>query len=531
MKPSSGKPKSDRADTDHSDMMQAISRASLDALITIDLHGDIVEFSPSAEKLYGYSRVEVMGRKIHDVVIPDRMHQAHKDGLARYHKTGEGPVINNRVEVPSVRRDGSEFTAELTVVPLQHQGNRYFTAFIRDISERKAQEAATEAAAEAARASADSQARFLSLISHELKTPLNSIIGGLDLLAPEMTNEKRKRFLDAARLGSVRLLELIEQLLDYSQLAGDKLQLDEYPTSLLALLHELETNYLPLAESSGIALRLEISGAETLNTPVVTDAARLRHVLSHLLHNAINYTHEGSVSLEVVASVNRNKTIKTKFVVRDTGVGIDDTIRARIGEAFLQTDPSRSSSSQGGLGIGLAISNHLVTAMGGKLNIDSTPGTGSSISFELELPIVDDIDLPDVSQASPIGQVLIVDDSQANQMIAEAILSKAGYDVVLADGGDSAIGAVQRGDVALVLMDLRMPGMDGIETTQRIRELPEPLCRVPVVALTANTTRADRESCHAAGIEVILSKPIEKSQLLNTVSQLCNAAPASRQQP
>ncbi len=504
--------------TTSNEIMRAIAAASLDALITADAVGDIIEFSPSAEKLFGYTRSEVLGRSVAEIVIPPHLRDAHTAGMAHYNATGEGPVINTRVEVPAIRRDGEEFAAELTVIPLMIDEQRFFTAFIRDISEEKARQAELQTARKVAEYANHAKTRFLATMSHELRTPLHSILGANDLLQDADLGEREQGIARIIQQSGEALLGLISQILDFSNMDTAGIALAPEPVNLRPLLENTLARVRPLAQDKGLDLTLEVP--EDLPAWVEVDGPRLQNVLSNLLDNAQKFTAEGQIGLTVEIVERTAANLSLRFTVHDSGVGIAPEVQGRLFEDFAQVDDT-DSTAYAGMGLGLTICQHVVRAMGGQIDVRSTPGQGSAFAFTVQMPLAEEPPQVPRHVAVDPPRVLVVEDGPTNQIIVRAMLERAGYQVDIAANGLAAVEAVEAQRYRAVLMDLRMPIVDGLEATRQIRERRYRHGQVPIIALTANVTDADRRRCFEAGMNDFLAKPINRDKLLERLGVWC----------
>ncbi len=507
---------------DSHDIMSAIAAASLDALITIDGRGRVIEFSPAAEKLFGFSREETLGVSVAEVVIPPRLRDAHTNGMARYEQTGEGPVINTRVEVPAVRKDGSEFDAELTVVPLRIEGERIFTAFVRDISKQKAEQAALEQARAAAVEASEAKSRFLATVSHELRTPLNAVLGTMDLIGETPRNPRDAQLVQTARESALSLLGMIDEIIDLASLDRGELALKPKPTDVGALIDRIAEQARKGAQDKGLEFQLERTGEWPAR--VMLDERRFVQIFGQLLDNAVKFTEAGAIQVRAsCAPAGAGASGQVLQVeVSDQGVGMDESTREQLSGAFFKAS-DRSTTGYSGTGIGLAVSMRLLEQMGSALQIDSEPGRGSRFRFTLALDACPAAAVPlerSPAEGSSV-RVLVVDDGMPNRMIAETMLRRAGYEVDQAvDGTDALVKLAQR-DYAAILMDMRMPKMDGLDATREIRQRPGRTGRTPIIAMTANVSEADRRACIAAGMNDFLGKPVRKDELLAMLAVWC----------
>lgn len=399
---------------------------------------------------------------------------------------------------------------------------------------------AERAAASSEQASADAQranaakSRFLAHMSHELRTPLNAVIGILQLSEDWTLPEAQHEQLRVAKQAGQSLLELINNVLDLSKIEAGELSLHQAPTQFQPLLREAADIVRPLAHVKGIDLVLEL--ADGLPAAASLDAVRFRQVLINLMGNAVKFTDAGEVRLRVSRLCSGDGCHRLRFEVIDTGVGIDPARQASLFNEFSQLS-EQDGGRRGGTGLGLAISQRIITLMGGEIRIDSRPGAGSRFWFELSLQTLPDIELgPDAAlqplpsqgpKACAISKdmsremlpVLLVDDVQTNRLIATAMLTKAGYKVEAASNGAEALEAVCRGPVGSILMDMEMPILNGVETTRRIRALGEPICRVPIIAMTAHAFQDERDRCREAGMDGFISKPIARDELTELLAR------------
>jgi len=506
------------------EIMRGIAEASLDALITADKEGVIVEFSPSAERIYGYTREEAIGHSVADIVIPQRMREAHTNGMKHYNATGEGPVINNRVEVPSVRKDGSEFEAELTVVPMMIGGKRFFTAFVRDISEKKAAQRAILEAKEAAEQASTVKTRFLASVSHELRTPLNVVLGTMDVLHHAATSGRERELSSIAYASGESLLQMIDDLIDVAALDEGELSLDLQPTDVRELLHGVEQTHALRAREKNMEFHLQLD--DRLPASLMLDGPRLEQILGHLVDNAIKFSTDGEVRVQVSGRGSAADGYHLDFQIHDQGIGIAPETQARILEPFAQVDSS-ATSQYAGTGLGLGLCTRLLAVMDSSLSITSAAGQGTRVSFTLRASASPaDAGKPSLAPAPrPVAlespRVLVVDDIKSNRMVAEALLRQEGIEVDSAEDGKRALELLNERSYSAVLMDLRMPEMGGLETTLKIRRLPGNKARVPVIAMTANVSAADREDCRLVGMNDFIAKPVNREKLVASLQMWC----------
>jgi signal transduction histidine kinase/CheY-like chemotaxis protein len=359
--------------------------------------------------------------------------------------------------------------------------------------------------------------RFLANVSHELRTPMNGLLGLTEAMLHSDATTAQREGLEVIHRSGLALVTLLNDLLDLSKMEAGKLIIDPGPVDLRSLARDLTLIFSARAQPKGLSLSLEIE--PSVPAWVWADALRLRQVLANLLSNAVKFTPAGRVSLRV----HQQEGGALHFAVRDTGVGIAPEILPRLFTSFEQGDAA-TTRRFGGTGLGLALSNELVTLMGGKLTVETEPNQGSSFSFTLAL-IPCDAPVPQPALHSsgvrPKLPVLVVDDNPINARVACALLARLGLDTQVAVNGVEAVAAVEANDFCLVLMDCQMPEMDGLEATRRIRALGAPRADVRIVALTASAMTDELQSCLEAGMNDTLTKPVSMAAL----SRVLNVAP------
>ena len=409
-----------------------------------------------------------------------------------------------------------------------------------DITERKAAEAALRALtdeAQAARAEAErasaAKSEFLAVMSHEIRTPLNSVLGYADLLLERSGHDPEdRRRLELIRVSGEALLTVVNDVLDVSKIEAGRLELDPVVFSVRALLDDAVAIMRGGALKSGLTVEARID--PRLPESLRGDADRLRQVLFNLLNNAVKFTPAGSVTLTVRAEgpvrlPSGEAAEALRFEVADTGIGIAPAQQDRLFKRFSQVDGSISRRF-GGSGLGLAICRDLVAMMGGQIGVESREGVGSTFWFSLTLPLAR-IEEPPAGIPASAGQpaspqpgvrVLLAEDVPLNQELARAVLEAQGYRVDIVGDGAEAIAAVEaegEDPYALVLMDVQMPGMDGLTATRRIRALPGPAARVPIVAMTANVLDQQVRELIEAGMDDHVGKPFKRAHLYAVIER------------
>jgi signal transduction histidine kinase/DNA-binding response OmpR family regulator len=371
--------------------------------------------------------------------------------------------------------------------------------------------AAMATARDEALAATAAKSAFLAAMSHEIRTPMNAVIGGTSLLNDGPLDAGQQELVDIVRGSAESLLVIINDILDFSKIEAGELVLDEQPVNLHGLLDDAVNLVALTADAKG--LRLSVEMAPNCPLTVIADETRLRQILVNLLGNAVKFTDRGGVSVRVTFVEDR-----LRIAVRDTGIGIPPDQLDRLFEAFSQADPGTRGRT--GTGLGLIISQRLAEAMGGTIQVTSTPGSGSTFTVEATVGLSDEnVALSSRTPArrrrthQPPLHVLLAEDNPINQRVAELMLTRRGHVVDIVDNGADAVRAVHEVAYDLVLMDVQMPVLDGLSATEEIRSAPPAHGSPRIVALTANATVDDQAAGRRAGMDDFLAKPIQEADL------------------
>jgi signal transduction histidine kinase/ActR/RegA family two-component response regulator len=370
-----------------------------------------------------------------------------------------------------------------------------------------------------------SKSRFLATMSHEIRTPMNGIIAMADLMLRSTLDGEAREQLQVINTSANALMVLLDDILDFSKIEAGMMDLVEVDMSPHQLVREVSDLFAQTALTRQLMLETTIAGS--VPKWVRGDPNRIRQVLINLVGNALKFTAEGSVTVSLdTAGTDAAGRVVLRLAVVDTGIGIAESDLKNIFDPFVQIDSSLSRR-YGGSGLGLGICKRLVALMRGELGVTSEIGKGSNFWFTI--PVVAAAELhapaaaaaPDADDAVPYFalRVLVAEDNQINQRVARSIFTKLGCEVDIVPDGDAAVHAVERGSYDLVFMDLQMPNVDGLESTRRIRALPNDPCRIPIIAMTANAMPEDREACFAAGMNGYLAKPIRIAEVAAVLRQ------------
>jgi len=431
--------------------------------------------------------------------------------------------------------NGLNLPVEVTLVRVEYKGSYRLVGYFRDLREQKAMIAEMELAEsklreakELAEDSARIKSEFLANMSHEIRTPMNGIIGVTNLALRHEMSESQKNYLTKIDQSARWLLRILDDILDFSKIEANKLKLEMAEFRMESVVSKISNIIAFSVKQKTIDFEIEVSDKVDFN--LIGDSLRLEQVLLNITSNAVKFTQEGSVVIKVDVSGKNDNNVKLLFSVKDTGIGMSEKQTAIIFDAFGQADSS-TTRLYGGTGLGLAICKSLVELMGGEIWVESTPGAGTTFFFTACFETVDAQELlhdegtdePDYTVPGELkgARLLLAEDNEINQLIAEELLTIAGFSVDIAENGAIAVEMVEKGNYDLVLMDIQMPETDGFDATKIIRSNAK-YANLPILAMTANAMHGDKEKSLQAGMNDHITKPLVPKDMLRTICYWLN---------
>ncbi|MFA9275488.1 MAG: EAL domain-containing protein [Candidatus Aquirickettsiella gammari] len=524
-------------------LSQAVEQ-STEAIIITDVIGKIEYVNDTFIKKSGFSKQEVIGR------YPNILNsgQTPKETFTTLWKTiragdtWKGELINRR-------KDGSISIEYATISPLRQADGSisHFVSTQEDINEKKKLGEELEkhrhhleelvdsrtkelaVARQLAEAANQAKSNFIANMSHEIRTPMNGVLGMTYLALADVTDPKQRDYLEKIHSSGQHLLHIVDDILDFSKIEAGKMQLEAIDFSLSELMSKLTAMVNTKAAEKQLKLHIELS--EDVPKKMHGDPHRLNQILINYTNNAIKFTEQGDIRIRVSKVKDTPSGWLIRFEVADSGIGLSEEQQSKIFRSFEQADSS-TTRKYGGTGLGLAISKELAILMGGEVGVQSQPGQGATFWFTAMLEQIkgQPLQLEQIrehklgldslkclSEAKEI-RILLVDDNEFNQQFGSELLQTAGCHVILAEHGQRALGilATDKKKIDCILMDIQMPVMDGLETTRRIRAIPE-IAEIPIIAITANAMNQDRIQCLSAGMNDFIAKPFTPDLLYSTV--------------
>jgi PAS domain S-box-containing protein len=498
------------------------------AVILTDGDGRIEWVNDGFTRLTGFALSEVIGRKPGSILQGPETDLDVVKRMREKLRRGEG----FEEQILNFTKDKRPYWVSIEVQPIRDDAGRpvQFMAIERDITESREHERQLEQARQQAEAASQAKSTFLAMMSHEVRTPLNGVLGSLGLLRDTVLDGEQRKYLETSRRSAEWLLTIINNILDFSKMEAGKIEIEPTVFSIPGLVGSIVGMLEQQASKKAIQIHAEIDPC----VPGVAegDATKIGQALLNLASNGVKFTSRGEVAIGVSVLERAGNRVRLRFTVSDTGSGIPSEQKDTIFDEFWSRRGNESHGAEG-TGLGLSISRKLVHALGGDIDFESSEGSGSRFWFDIPINAVApdmsalESGMPGSSHAEATwpgkmfrkGRVLVAEDNPANQMIIQSLLERLGLTVDVVANGLEALDAASSRSYDLVMMDIGMPEMDGIAATRAIRALESPMARVPIVAVTAHVMRGERESLLTQGLDDYLSKPIDRTALLDCVTR------------
>lgn len=472
-----------------------------------DLESRLTQVEPRFAEIFGRDEADMIGLSASDISTSRVSEDETRIQFYLESKVFESPYLNS---------NGEMMWLLCTTAPLFDDASRVEGGVIVvfDITARKKLEQEMIDARKAAEAGLELRKTILANVSHELRTPVNAIVGMSALLASTELNEQQREYLKTMRFSSDGLLVLIDDLLDVSRIEAGKVELEEIEFSMRDNFSQLTKSLRLRAEEKGLSFEWKLD--ERIAPRLLGDIHRLNQIITNLIGNAIKFTPQGKVQLEITQVSESNDAQDIRFSVVDTGIGIAAERQAAVFQAFTQEDNS-TTRKYGGTGLGLSISRRIVEMMGGHLTLTSEKNVGTIFTFQIQF-IKANSEAPVAKEFNPDLQgslILLVEDNKVNQFLANALLTSWKAKVDISEDGQDAIDRLKEKEYDLVLMDLQMPIMDGFEATEHIREVLK--SNIPIIGLSANALNGERERSMERGMNDYVSKPFQPEMLYEKI--------------
>ncbi len=519
-------------------MFQWIFEGVPDALILYNLKDEIVLCNDATEAILGFSTEELIGKSATSILKLNRLGQPKE-------QMNIGLEAENSFVAKLERKNGSSVPVKISLSEIETDisDNAYKLAMIRDESEIVSAHQALRSAKEAAEYANRAKSEFLAMMSHEIRTPMNGIIGMMGLLSKSKLTKSQRSNIGVVTASSNTLLNLINEILDYSKFEAGEMTLETVEFDLSEILFEVDQLMREKAVEKNISF--EINSEMPSFVSIVGDPTRFRQVFYNLIGNAIKFTRQGQVVVSVSFEHSNHNSGNLEIRVSDTGLGISQEAQENLFNPFFQADTS-ITREYGGTGLGLSIVRQIATLFGGELNVESVEGKGSTFTFATPIEIIVNAKADEVTKKIDQKQVgtmmndkgshpyplriLIAEDNKVNQMVVTGILDRFEHEITVVEDGKQAVVAVRDAQIEgagegapfdLILMDVQMPVIDGESATRLIRALDGPASSIPIIALTAHAMAGDRERYLDSGMNDYVSKPIDPDSLFTAIDRCC----------
>ncbi len=493
--------------------IQTIINAISPALVIVNKNGDIIKANSAFGEYFQYEENEAIGMNV-NLLIEEGLRSEHKKQMNEYYKNPIKRQMGVRMDLEALKKNGDLFPVEIGLAPVL-ESEEEVVVTIYDITHRIETEGILKKSLLESETARDLKEYFLNNMSHELRTPMNGILGASQLLN-DMPLDKEQKELSGMIMHSTRsLLNIINDILDYSDIEANKIKLEILSFEYKKIIEDVIGTYVEEANNKGLALKIELS--DDLPANLLGDQVRIRQILLNLMSNAIKFTSSGEVCIKVSCdSISKNKvSVKTEII--DTGIGLSEEQLQKIFNSFVQADLT-NTRKYGGTGLGTSISKALVKIMGGYMTVNSEVNKGSCFAFTIPLPIADtkyvdkrNVDIPERNYGKT---VIVAEDNMINMKVAVRSLSKLGVNVLKANNGKEALELANKEDHELILMDIQMPVMNGVDAT---KELIKNNYNKPIIAMTANVSKEDLRLYKDIGIISVIAKPFKNIDLIEAL--------------
>lgn len=504
------------------EQMEATVSASLDGIIIIDADGHIVEFSESAERIFGYKKADITGKLMSEIIVPQRYRDAHETGMARMRDTGKANILGQRIEIEALRACGEEFMSELAISRSRNSTGEIFIAYIRDISKAKAAEKALRDAKDAAELANKAKTQFISAMSHEIRTPFNAVLGILDILGDTKLTKDQKQLIETAEKTSQSLLRIINDVLDYARISSGSVKIVNEPFRAPDVFDDVHRLFSMQAKDRDIDLHVKADNAGDIY--LSGDIGRIRQILMNFVSNAIKYTKDGTVDLIVETRKKSDQSYDLVCKVKDSGRGISEDKQAHLFEEFYMAEEIDTRATEG-TGLGLTICKTLAKMMGGTIGVDSQPGAGATFWVSIPLQQTEAVGVHPGSSTEVVNiegkRVLLAEDNPTNRMVVSRILEKQGVDLTVTTNGVEALSCLETCGFDLLLTDVFMPEMGGKDLVEILRAGQTINSKIPVIALTAMGDIHEAEQLKDYGVDRVILKPFNSKDLIRAIGEAC----------
>ncbi len=500
--------------------VQVVIDSSPLCINTFDKNGKLVDCNDAAWKIFGLKSKSDFLQNFYKL-FPEKQPDGRpsiamiRDALDKALECGQC-----RLKATSKTIQGEIIPCDVTLISTTINGEKSILSYVQDLREINIALKKAHKATQAAERSAKAKSEFLANMSHEIRTPMNGILGLLHILSRTNLNATQKDYLEKTALSANNLLRIINDILDFSKIEAGKLEIEETQFKLHDVCQELEDLFIPQIEEK--KLKYILNEGEFSNTTIIGDPTRLKQVLINLIGNAIKFTNQGSITLDIEATVQKLDELHCTFIISDTGIGLTKAQSSNLFLAFTQADAS-VTRKYGGTGLGLTISKSIVEMMQGKIWVESSKGKGSKFSFTavFKLQLAEDKPHANANTVSTEptfnkAHLLLVEDNDINQIIAEELLTSVGYTLDIANNGLEAIKMLDKKNYDLVFMDIQMPVMDGLTAAKKIRNIDK-FKNLTIIAMSAHAMSGDKEISLAHGMNDHITKPISPALLYSTL--------------